>query len=247
MAHDDDRIRIFGAREHNLKSVNLDLPRGLLIVFTGVSGSGKSSMALDTIHAEGQRRYVESLSTYARQFFANMQRPLVDHIDGLSPAIAIDQRSSSGNQRSTVATITDIHDYLRVLFARAGLVFCYSCGRPVRAHTAQQIIDRVLALPEGTRIHVLAPVRATEGQALVDVARDARRQGFVRIRVDGEQMDISEGVPQPAREFTSVEVVVDRIVVKEGVRSRIADSVETAITSPSVWPGGNAARPAGYK
>ena len=229
MAHDDDRIRIFGAREHNLDSVNLDLPRGLLIVFTGVSGSGKSSMALDTIHAEGQRRYVESLSTYARQFFANMRRPLVDHIDGLSPAIAIDQRSSSGNQRSTVATITDIHDYLRVLFARAGVVFCYSCGRPVRAYTAQQIIDRVLALPEGSRIHVLAPVRDTEGQALVDVARDARRQGFVRIRVDGEQMDISEGVPQPAREFTSVEVVVDRIIVKEGVRSRVADSVETAL------------------
>lgn len=229
MAHDEDRIRIFGAREHNLKGVDLELPRGRLIVFTGVSGSGKSSMALDTIHAEGQRRYVESLSTYARQFFANMQRPAVDHIDGLSPAIAIDQRSSSGNQRSTVATITDIHDFLRVLFARAGQVFCYSCGRPVRAHTAQQIIDRVLALEEGTRVHVLAPVRAAADQALVDVARDARRQGFVRIRVDGDLLDISAGLPDPTREFETVEIVVDRLVVKEGIRSRVADSVETAL------------------
>ncbi|MFO8080632.1 MAG: excinuclease ABC subunit UvrA [Armatimonadota bacterium] len=229
MAHDDDRIRIYGAREHNLKGVDLELPRGRLIVFTGVSGSGKSSLALDTIHAEGQRRYVESLSTYARQFFASMKRPQVDHVDGLSPAIAIDQRSSSGNQRSTVATITDIHDYLRVLFARAGEVFCYSCGRPVKAHTAQQIVDRVLALDEGTRVHVLAPVETDEDQALVDVARDARRQGFVRIRVDGEVVDISSGVPDPTREFKEVEIVVDRIVVKEGIRSRVADSVETAL------------------
>ncbi|MGI5817210.1 MAG: excinuclease ABC subunit UvrA [Armatimonadota bacterium] len=229
MAHDDDQIRIYGAREHNLKSVDLDLPRGRLIVFTGVSGSGKSSMALDTIHAEGQRRYVESLSTYARQFFANMQRPQVDHVDGLSPAIAIDQRSSSGNQRSTVATITDIHDYLRVLFARAGEVFCYACGRPVRAYTAQQIVDRVLALREGTRVHVLAPVQRREDQALVDIARDARRQGFVRIRVDGEVLDISGGVADPTREFDEVEIVVDRLVVKEGIRSRVADSVETAL------------------
>ncbi len=229
MAHDNGTIRIFGAREHNLRSVNLDLPRGRLIVFTGVSGSGKSTMALDTIYAEGQRRYVESLSTYARQFFASMRRPLVDHIDGLSPAIAIDQRSSSGNQRSTVATITDIHDYLRVLFARAGLVYCYSCGRQVRAYTAQQIVDRILLLPEGSRIHVLAPVPVEEGQALVEVARDARRQGFVRIRVDGEMLDVSEGVPDPTREFSSIEIVVDRIIVKEGVRSRVADSVETAL------------------
>ncbi|MFW5866217.1 MAG: excinuclease ABC subunit UvrA [Armatimonadota bacterium] len=229
MAHDDDLIRIYGAREHNLKSVDLELPRGKLIVFTGVSGSGKSSLALDTIHAEGQRRYVESLSTYARQFFANMKRPQVDHVDGLSPAIAIDQRSSSGNQRSTVATITDIHDYLRVLFARAGEVYCYSCGRPVKAHTAQQIVDRVLALDEGTRIHVLAPVKTGEDQAIVDVARDARRQGFVRIRVDGEVVDISGGVPDPTREFDEIEIVVDRIVVKDGVRSRVADSVETAL------------------
>lgn len=229
MAHDEDRIRIYGAREHNLKSVDLELPRGRLIVFTGVSGSGKSSLALDTIHAEGQRRYVESLSTYARQFFANMQRPQVDHVDGLSPAIAIDQRSSSGNQRSTVATITDIHDYLRVLFARAGQVFCYSCGRPVRAHTPQQIVDRIEALDEGTRIHVLAPVQTREDQALVDIARDARRQGFVRIRVDGEVIDISSGVPDPTREFDEVEIVVDRLIVKDGIRSRIADSVETAL------------------
>jgi len=225
----DERIRIFGAREHNLKSVDLELPRGLLIVFTGVSGSGKSSLALDTIYAEGQRRYVESLSTYARQFFASMQRPQVDHVDGLSPAIAIDQRSSSGNQRSTVATITDIHDYLRVLYARVGQVFCYSCGRPVRAHTPQQIVDRVVALDEGTRVHILAPLQPAPEQSLIELVRDARRQGFVRMRIDGEIQDISSGLPGAPEDAAAVEVVVDRIVVKEGARSRIADSVDTAL------------------
>ncbi len=229
MAVEDERIRIFGAREHNLDNIDLQLPRGRLIVFTGVSGSGKTSMALDTIHAEGQRRYVESLSTYARQFFANMERPQVDHIDGLSPAIAIDQRSSSGNQRSTVGTITDIHDYLRVLFARAGTVYCYSCGQPVQAYTAQQITDRALALDEGTRLRVLAPVDVGEDQSLVDIAREARHQGFVRIRVDGEVVDISGGVPDPSREFDAVKVVVDRLVSKKGIASRVADSVETAL------------------
>ncbi len=225
----DERIRIFGAREHNLKGVDLELPRGRLIVFTGVSGSGKSSMALDTIYAEGQRRYVESLSTYARQFFAGMTRPQVDHVDGLSPAIAIDQRSSSGNQRSIVATITDIHDYLRVLYARVGEVFCYSCGRPVKAYTPSQIVDRIMALGEGARVHILAPVERAPGQALIDLVRDARRQGFVRMRIDGEITDISSGLPGAPEGAAAVEVVVDRVVVKESARSRIADSVDTAL------------------
>ncbi|MGD9497568.1 MAG: excinuclease ABC subunit UvrA [Armatimonadota bacterium] len=229
MALSDDTIRIFGAREHNLKRVDLELPRGRLIVFTGVSGSGKTSLALDTIYAEGQRRYVESLSTYARQFFANMQRPQVDHVDGLSPAIAIDQRSSSGNQRSTVATITDIHDYLRVLYARVGEVFCYSCGRPVKAFTPQQIVDRIMALDEGTRVHILAPVERAAGQTLVDLVREARRQGFVRMRIDGEIVDISSGLPGAREQAEQIEIVVDRLVVKDGVRSRLADSVDTAL------------------
>ena len=225
----NDNIRIYGASEHNLRDVDLEIPRGRMVVFTGVSGSGKTSMAVDTIYAEGQRRYVESLSTYARQFFDNMQRPQVDHVDGLSPAIAIDQRSSSGNMRSTVATITEIHDYLRVLYARAGEVHCYLCGDPVQAYTTQQIIDRVLELDEGTRVRILAPVEPEEDQELIDLVRDARRQGFVRIRIDGEVFDISEGIPDPPAEFSQIEIVVDRIVVKEGVRSRVADSVETAL------------------
>lgn len=229
MAAGNDTIRIFGAREHNLQGVNLELPRGRLIVFTGVSGSGKTSLALDTIYAEGQRRYVESLSTYARQFFANMQRPQVDHVDGLSPAIAIDQRSSSGNQRSTVGTITEIHDYLRVLYARVGEVFCYSCGKPVKAHTPQQIVDRIMALGEGARIQILAPIPRAADQSLVDVVRDARRQGFVRMRIDGEIHDISAGIPAAPENATQLEVVVDRIVIKDGVRSRLADSVDTAL------------------
>ncbi|GAF83579.1 unnamed protein product, partial [marine sediment metagenome] len=203
--------------------------RGKLIVFTGVSGSGKTSLALDTIYAEGQRRYVESLSTYARQFFANMQRPHVDHVDGLSPAIAVDQRSSSGNQRSTVGTITDILDYLRVLYARVGEVYCYSCGRPVRVFTPQQIVDPIMALEEGARVHVLAPVARAAGQALVDVVRDARRQGFVRMRIAGDIHDISSGLPKAPEDATQLEIVVDRIVIKESVRSRVADSVDTAL------------------
>ncbi|MGC9316723.1 MAG: excinuclease ABC subunit UvrA [Armatimonadota bacterium] len=229
MTATEDTIRIYGAREHNLKGVDLELPRGRLIVFTGVSGSGKTSLALDTVYAEGQRRYVESLSTYARQFFSNIQRPQVDHVDGLSPAIAIDQRSSSGNQRSTVGTITDINDYLRVLFARAGQVYCYCCGRRVEALTPQQIVDRVMALREGVRVRILAPVQRQPDQPLLELVRDARRQGFVRMRIDGEEYDISGGVPDAPEEPAEVALVVDRLVVKDGVRSRVADSVETAL------------------
>ncbi|MCD6361639.1 MAG: excinuclease ABC subunit UvrA [Armatimonadetes bacterium] len=229
MADSSGNIRVLGAREHNLKNVNLELPRGRLIVFTGVSGSGKSSLALDTIYAEGQRRYVESLSTYARQFFAGMQRPDVDHIEGLSPAIAIDQRSSAGNQRSTVATITEIHDYLRVLYARAGIPHCYRCGARIEASTPQQIADRVMALDEGTRVQILAPVHFTEEQTLVELIREARRQGFVRMRINGVGHEISEGISDPPDRLEAVEVVVDRLVVRPDMGSRLADSVEIAL------------------
>ncbi len=226
---DGDQIRIFGAREHNLQSIDLELPRGKLVVFSGVSGSGKSSLALDTIYAEGQRRYVESLSTYARQFFAGMGRPDVDHIEGLSPAIAIDQRSSSGNQRSTVATITEIHDYLRVLYARAGTPHCHECGTPIEASTPQQIADRVMALDEGARAMVLAPVDFTEDQTLVEIIREARRQGFVRLRIDGKVHDISGGLAEPPDDFATVDVVVDRLIVRPDMGSRLADSIEIAL------------------
>ncbi|HUS80193.1 MAG TPA: excinuclease ABC subunit UvrA, partial [Armatimonadota bacterium] len=224
-----EKIRIFGAREHNLRDVDLELPRGQFIVFTGVSGSGKSSLALDTIYAEGQRRYVESLSTYARQFFDSMRRPDVDHIEGLSPAIAIDQRSSSGNQRSTVATITEIHDYLRVLYARAGEAYCCECGQRIEASTPEQIADRVMALPEGTRVQILAPVEFADNQSLVELIREARRNGFVRMRIDGMVHDVSGGLAEPPESFTDVELVVDRLVVRPEMGSRLADSVETAL------------------
>ena len=229
MSEHGEHIRIYGAREHNLANVDLELPRGRLIVFCGVSGSGKSSMAFDTIYAEGQRRYVESLSTYARQFFDDLRRPDVDHIDGLSPAIAIDQRSASGNQRSTVATITEIHDYLRVLYARVGEPHCYRCGQPVRANTPEQIVDRALALDEGSRILVLAPVDHSEEQTLTELLREARRQGFVRVRIDGEMLDISGGFPDAPEQFEDLEIVVDRLVVRPQIRSRLADSVEMAL------------------
>ncbi len=229
MVEHDDSIRVYGAREHNLKNVDLELPRGRLVVFCGVSGSGKSSMAFDTIYAEGQRRYVESLSTYARQFFDNLHRPEVDHIEGLSPAIAIDQQSASGSQRSTVATITEIHDYLRVLYARVGEVYCYRCGERVRAHTPDEIVDRVLALPAGTRIHVLAPVQRAEDQTIGELIGEVRRQGFVRVRIGGEVLDISSGLSGAPHSFDSLELVVDRLVVGPEIRSRLADSVEIAL------------------
>jgi excinuclease ABC subunit A len=221
-----EKIRVYGAREHNLKDVSLELPRGALVVFCGVSGSGKSSMAFDTIYAEGQRRYVESLSTHARQVLGVMARPQVDHIDGLSPAIAIDQRSASSNPRSTVATMTEVHDYLRVLYARVGQPYCYQCGEPITAHTRQQIVDQVMALPEGTRILVLAPLKAETKQR--EALRSARRSGFARARVDGEVFDLAEGVALQG-DGHRIELVVDRLVIEPHVRSRLADSIETAL------------------
>jgi excinuclease ABC subunit A len=224
-----DRLVIHGAREHNLKNVTLDLPRDKLIVFTGLSGSGKSSLAFDTIYAEGQRRYVESLSSYARQFLGQMEKPDVDFIEGLSPAISIDQKSTSRNPRSTVGTITEVYDYLRVLFARIGHPHCYNCGRPIGRQTPDQIVDQVLQLPEGTRFQVLAPVvRGRKGE-YEKLLGDLARQGFPRARIDGEVRELSEPIRLPKNYKHTIEVVVDRLVAKQGIRRRVADSIETAL------------------
>jgi excinuclease ABC subunit A len=224
-----DRLVIHGAREHNLKNVTLDLPRGKLIVFTGISGSGKSSLAFDTIYAEGQRRYVESLSSYARQFLGQMEKPDVDFIEGLSPAISIDQKSTSKNPRSTVGTITEIYDYLRVRFARIGQPHCPKCGRPVGRQTPDQIVDQVMQLPEGTKFQVLAPiVRGRKGE-YEKLLGDLGRKGFARARVDGEVKDLSETIKLDRYYKHTIEVVVDRLVAKGDIRRRVADSIETAL------------------
>jgi excinuclease ABC subunit A len=224
-----DRLIIRGAREHNLRDVNLDLPRDSLIVFTGLSGSGKSSLAFDTIFAEGQRRYVESLSAYARQFLGQMDKPDVDFIEGLSPAVSIDQKSTSRNPRSTVGTITEVYDYLRLLFSRAGEPHCPTCGAPVSKQTPQQIVDRVLAMPEGTRFQVLAPVvRGRKGE-YVDLFAELQSKGFARVRVDGVVYPLTEPPKLNKRQKHTIEVVVDRLVVKPGARQRLTDSVETAL------------------
>jgi excinuclease ABC subunit A len=224
-----DRLVIHGAREHNLKNVTLDLPRGALIVFTGISGSGKSSLAFDTIYAEGQRRYVESLSSYARQFLGQMEKPDVDFIEGLSPAISIDQKSTSRNPRSTVGTITEIYDYLRVLYARVGTPHCPKCGRPIGRQTADQIVDQVLELPEGTRFQILAPVvRGRKGE-YERLLADLGRKGFARARVDGVVRDLSEKIRLDRYFKHDIEVVVDRLVARPDIRRRVADSIETAL------------------
>ena len=223
------RITVRGAREHNLKNVDLELPRDQLIVFTGISGSGKSSLAFDTIYAEGQRRYVESLSAYARQFLGQMDKPDVDFIEGLSPAISIDQKSASRNPRSTVGTITEIYDYLRLLYARIGVPHCPSCGRVITRQTPQQIVDRVLELPEGTRFQVLAPVvRGRKGE-YDGLLKELASQGFTRARIDGELHELTDKVPLARYEQHTIEVVVDRLVRREGIERRLTDSLETAL------------------
>jgi excinuclease ABC subunit A len=224
-----DRISIRGARQHNLKNVDLDIPRDKLVVITGVSGSGKSSLAFDTIYAEGQRRYVESLSAYARQFLGQMDKPDVDYIEGLSPAVSIDQKSTSRNPRSTVATVTEIYDYLRLLFARMGIPHCPSCGQRITQQTVEQMVDAVLALADGTRIQVLAPViRGRKGEYR-NVLEDIRKQGFVRVRVDGEMREVTDDFQLDRYKQHTIEVVVDRLVRREGVDSRLAESIETAL------------------
>jgi excinuclease ABC subunit A len=224
-----DRLVIHGAREHNLKNLHLELPRNKLIVFTGLSGSGKSSLAFDTIYAEGQRRYVESLSAYARQFLGQMEKPDVDFIEGLSPAISIDQKSGSRNPRSTVGTITEIYDYLRVLYARIGKPHCPKCGRPIGRQTPDQIVDQVMSLPEGTRFQVLAPVvRGRKGE-YERLLKDLARKGFARARIDGVVRDLSEPIRLDRYYKHDIEVVVDRLVARPDIRRRVADSVETAL------------------
>ncbi|HRW41124.1 MAG TPA: excinuclease ABC subunit UvrA, partial [Microthrixaceae bacterium] len=222
-------IVIRGAREHNLDDVSLDLPRDRLIVFTGLSGSGKSSLAFDTIYAEGQRRYVESLSAYARQFLGQMDKPDVDVIEGLSPAISIDQKSASRNPRSTVGTVTEIYDYLRLLFARVGVPHDPETGERLVRQTPQQIVDRILQLPEGTRFQVIAPmVRGRKGtyeQLFADVAQ----RGFTRVRVDGEVHELPADIELARYEQHTIEVIIDRLVLRDGIERRLTDSMETAL------------------
>src|SRR5688500_11009448 len=234
-----DRISVRGAREHNLKNIDVDIPRDKLVVLTGLSGSGKSSLAFDTIFAEGQRRYVESLSAYARQFLGRMEKPDVDQIEGLSPAISIDQKGVSRNPRSTVGTVTEIYDYLRLLFARVGVPHCPNCGRVVSRQSAQQIVEAIEKMPDGTRLQVLAPIIKDRKGEHLKVFEDIRKGGFVRVRVDGEIHDVSDDMKLGRYEMHTIEVVIDRLVVRQfedpndqeaqAARSRLTDSIETAL------------------
>ena len=223
-----DRIRIRGAREHNLKNLSLDIPRDALVVLTGVSGSGKSSLAFDTLYAEGQRRYVESLSAYARQFLGQMEKPDVDQIEGLSPAISIEQRTAGQNPRSTVATVTEIYDYLRLLYARVGVQHCLNCGRPIRGQTVQEMVDHILADRPGARLQVLAPVvRGRKGEYRKEFA-EYRKLGFVRARVDGAWRELEEEIVLDKKRKHTVEIVVDRLQADPAHRSRLHESLEAA-------------------
>lgn len=225
-----DSITIKGARVNNLKNIDLDLPRDKFIVFTGLSGSGKSSLAFDTIYAEGQRRYIESLSSYARQFLGQMEKPAIDLIEGLSPAISLNQRTTSNNPRSTVGTVTEVYDYLRLLFARIGTPHCVQCGKEVRKLTIDQIVDGIMALPEGTPIYILSPVVRQRKGEHVKLLHDARRDGFVRVKVDGILHELSEEIKIDKNGRHTIEIVTDRLVIHEGIRQRLTDSVETAAT-----------------
>ena len=223
-------IVVKGAKEHNLKNISVNIPRNKLVVVTGVSGSGKSSLAFDTIYAEGQRRYVESLSAYARQFLGLMDKPDVEYIEGLSPAISIDQKGVSHNPRSTVGTVTEVYDYIRLLYARIGKPHCHRCGREVKQQTVQQIVDAVLALPQGSRLLILSPQISHRKGEHKDVFESARKAGYVRVRVNGEIRDLSEDIVLDRQQWHTIEVVVDRVIVDyEPDVSRIADSLENAL------------------
>ena len=230
----DDYIRIRGAREHNLQNINLDIPRNNLVVITGLSGSGKSSLAFDTIYAEGQRRYVESLSSYARQFLGQMEKPDYDSIDGLSPSIAIDQKTTSRNPRSTVGTVTEVYDYFRLLYARTGVPHCYQCGREITSQSIDQIIEQLMAYSEGTRLILMAPVvRGRKGEFGKQIEQ-YRKSGYARIRLDGSIYELDEDdINIDKNKKHDLEVVVDRVVVREESRSRMTDSCETALNSSS--------------
>jgi excinuclease ABC subunit A len=225
-----NELVVSGAREHNLKDLHLRLPRNALIVITGLSGSGKSSLAFDTIYAEGQRRYVESLSAYARQFLGQMDKPDVDSIEGLSPAISIDQKTTSRNPRSTVGTVTEIYDYLRLLWARVGHPHCYNCGRPIAAQSAEQIVDQVMTLDEGEKFMVLAPVvRGRKGE-YGKLFEELRAEGFTRVKVDGDLRRLEEEIDLDKKFKHDISVVVDRLVMRPDLRKRLADSIETAVS-----------------
>lgn len=224
-----ENIVVKGARAHNLKNIDVTIPRDKLVVLTGLSGSGKSSLAFDTIYAEGQRRYVESLSAYARQFLGQMDKPDVDSIDGLSPAISIDQKTTSRNPRSTVGTVTEIYDYLRLLYARVGRPHCPEHGLPITSQTVEQMVDRIVDYPERTKLQILAPVIQGKKGEHVKLLEEIQKQGFVRVRVDGEVRDLVEEIKLEKNKKHSIEVVIDRIVIKEGIASRLADSIETAL------------------
>ena len=224
-----NKIIIKGAREHNLKNISLNIPRNKLIVITGLSGSGKSSLAFDTIYAESQRRYLESLSSYARQFLERIDKPDVDYIEGLSPSISIDQRKASRNPRSTVGTVTEIYDYLRLLYARIGIPHCPSCGRIITRQSIDQIIDQVMDLPPNTRINVLSPIiRAKKGEHK-QVIEDIRKKGFIRLRIDGKMADVDDDIALARYQMHTIEVVIDRLVITSDIKSRLSDSIETAL------------------
>ena len=232
-----DKLIIRGAREHNLKNIHVEIPRDKLVVITGLSGSGKSSLAFDTIYAEGQRRYVESLSAYARQFLGLMEKPDVDQIEGLSPAISIDQKGSSRNPRSTVGTVTEVYDYLRLLFARIGQPHCPNCGQPIARQTTEQIVDAIVAYPEGARLLILAPLSKDRKGEHKAVFEDVQKAGYVRVRVNGEIYDVTDEIELDRYKTHTIEAVVDRLIIRHGGENgregmdltRLADSVETAL------------------
>ncbi|MBO5529983.1 MAG: excinuclease ABC subunit UvrA, partial [Bacilli bacterium] len=224
----NDKIIIRGARENNLKNINIDLPKNKLIVMTGVSGSGKSSLAFDTIYAEGQRRYVESLSSYARQFLGVSEKPDVDSIEGLSPAISIDQKTTNNNPRSTVGTVTEIYDYLRLLFARIGVPYCPNHNIPITSQTIEEMTNKVSALEEGTKIMILSPIVHGEKGTHKDLFDDLRKDGYVRVRVNGEIRDLSEEITLEKNKKDNIDVVIDRLIIKDDIRSRLFEALETA-------------------
>ena len=225
----NDKIVIKGAKVHNLKNVDLEIPKNKLVVFTGLSGSGKSSLAFDTIYAEGQRRYVESLSAYARQFLGMMEKPDVESIEGLSPAISIDQKTTSKNPRSTVGTVTEIYDFIRLLYARIGVPYCPNCGKKIEKQTVDQIVDSVLELEEGTKIQVLSPiVRGKKGE-FTKLLEDKQKEGFVRARIDGNVFELTDDIDLDRNKKHNIDIIVDRLVVKDEIRSRLTESIETAM------------------
>ncbi|MBI3194803.1 MAG: excinuclease ABC subunit UvrA, partial [Ignavibacteriae bacterium] len=224
-----NNLIVKGARVHNLKNIDVEMPREKLVVITGLSGSGKSSLAFDTIYAEGQRRYMETMSAYARQFLGGLERPDVDYIEGLSPSISIEQKSISHNPRSTVGTVTEIYDYLRLLFARVGTQFCYNCNQSVQKQSVDQIIDSVMALKSGTKLQILAPVVRGRKGHYRELFEEILKDGYLRVRVDGETKEISEGMQVQRYKIHNIEVVVDRIILEKDLRSRVSESIETAL------------------